>query len=114
MVRKCATPDYGQDFQDSRDHEANTTTAHGATGAVVGTTNTQTLTGKSMSGATNTFTAIPTTALDGGPLSGTNFHNSVSTKVTTNGRPHIGHSGTHSYYSPARYGRRRQEVQNYG
>ena len=81
---------YGQDFQDSRDHEANTTTAHGATGAVVGTTNTQTLTGKSMSGATNTFTAIPTTALDGGPLSGTNFHNSVSTKVTTNVGPTSG------------------------
>jgi hypothetical protein len=54
---------YGQDFQDSRDHEANTTTAHGVTGAVVGTTNTQTLTGKTMSGASNTFTNIPKSAI---------------------------------------------------
>ena len=76
-----------RDFADSRNHEANTTTAHGVTGAVVGTTNTQTLsnktldattvfpatqatlagaqtlTNKTMDGAANTFTAIPATAL---------------------------------------------------
>jgi hypothetical protein len=42
------------DFKDSRDHEA-ATAAHGATGAVVGTTNTQTLTNKDLSSGTNIF-----------------------------------------------------------
>jgi hypothetical protein len=56
---------YGQDFQDSRDHEANTTTAHGVTGAVVGTTNVQALTNKSVDGVTNTFTNVPSAAVVG-------------------------------------------------
>lgn len=55
-----------RDFQDSRNHEANTTTAHGATGFVVGTTNTQTLTNKSISGGTNTLSAIPIGAVTNG------------------------------------------------
>lgn len=41
------------------------TAAHGATGAVVGTTNTQTLTNKTISGSANTITNIPNTALTG-------------------------------------------------
>jgi len=51
-----------RDFQDSRNHEGSVT-GHGATGAVVGTTNTQTLTNKTVDGATNTFTNVPDTAL---------------------------------------------------
>jgi len=51
-----------RDFQDSRNHEA-ATAAHGVTGAVVGTTNTQTLTNKSIDGTTNTFTNVPKVAL---------------------------------------------------
>lgn len=43
-----------RDFRESRDHEA-ATVAHGATGAVVGTTNTQALTNKDLSSGTNTF-----------------------------------------------------------
>lgn len=50
------------DLQLSRDHEA-ATVAHGATGAVVGTTNTQTLTNKTISGGSNTLTAIPQSAV---------------------------------------------------
>jgi len=38
----------GSDLQSSQDHIDDTTTAHGATGAVVGTTNTQTLTNKTL------------------------------------------------------------------
>lgn len=47
----------GIDFRDSRTHEA-ATTAHGATGAVVGTTNTQTLTNKTISADSNTLSGI--------------------------------------------------------
>lgn len=45
-----------RDFKDSRDHEA-ATAAHGATGAVVGTSNAQTLTNKTFSTADNDFLA---------------------------------------------------------
>ena len=48
----------GRDLQDTNDHAENTTTAHGVTGAVVGTTNTQTLTNKTLT--TNTTLTSPT------------------------------------------------------
>lgn len=53
-----------RDFQDSRNHEGNVV-AHGATGAVVGTTNTQALTNKTIDGSLNTFSNIPATAVTG-------------------------------------------------
>jgi len=53
-----------RDFRDSRVHEA-ATIAHGLTGAVVGTTDTQVLSGKSIDGTTNTFSAIPASAVPG-------------------------------------------------
>jgi hypothetical protein len=45
----------GRDYQEANDHIANTTTAHGVTGAVVGTTNTQVITNKDLTSATNTL-----------------------------------------------------------
>ncbi len=46
-------------------HIEATSGVHGRTGALVGTTDTQTLTGKTMSGASNTFSNIPQSAITG-------------------------------------------------
>ena len=51
----------GEDMRNAASHIEDTA-AHGATGAVVGTTNTQTLTNKTISGASNTFSNIPNNA----------------------------------------------------
>jgi hypothetical protein len=51
----------GEDMRNAASHIEGTA-VHGATGAVVGTTNTQTLTNKTISGASNTFSNIPNTA----------------------------------------------------
>lgn len=52
------------DYDEARDHREGTA-AHGV-GEVVGTTETQTLTGKSMSGANNTFSNLPASAVSSG------------------------------------------------
>ena len=63
----------GSDLQSSQDHIDDTTTAHGATGAVVGTTNTQTLTNKTLTtpkineNVTLTATSTELNVLDGIP-----------------------------------------------
>jgi microcystin-dependent protein len=54
-----------RDFQDSRNHEA-ATAVHGVAGSVVGTTDTQALTNKTMSGSANTFSSIPIGAVTNG------------------------------------------------
>jgi hypothetical protein len=49
----------GRDYREANTH-IEATTGHGATGAVVGTTNTQTLTNKTISAADNTLTGVAT------------------------------------------------------
>jgi len=50
----------GRDLSEANTHIENTTTAHGVTGAVVGTTNTQTLTNKTLTSPTLTTPALGT------------------------------------------------------
>jgi hypothetical protein len=71
LVRHMAI---GRDYQEANDHIENTTTAHGVTGAVVGTTNTQTLTYKTLTSPTITGT---------GAIAGT-FTGNLTGNVTGN------------------------------
>ena len=61
------------------------TTAHGATGAVVGTTNVQTLTNKTISGANNTITGLDHTQLAN---IGANTHAQIDSHIALSVDPH--------------------------
>lgn len=56
---------YAQDFEDGSAHYAASTAVHGVTGSVVGTSDTQTLTNKTISGSSNTLSAIPSASVTG-------------------------------------------------
>lgn len=56
---------YSQDFEDGSAHYAASSAVHGVTGSVVGTSDTQTLTNKTISGSSNTLSAVPVSALTG-------------------------------------------------
>jgi microcystin-dependent protein len=81
----------GSDLQLVHDHLDNTTTAHGATGAVVGTTNTQTLTNKTLTtpkineNVTLTATSTELNVLDGITASTTelNYTDGVTSAIQT-------------------------------
>jgi microcystin-dependent protein len=81
----------GSDLQLVHDHLDNTTTAHGATGAVVGTTNSQTLTNKTLTtpkineNVNLTATSTELNILDGATLSTTelNYVDGVTSAIQT-------------------------------
>ena len=52
----------GRDFREANTHIVGTTGVHGVSGSVVGTSGAQTLTGKTISGASNPLTNIPNSA----------------------------------------------------
>lgn len=52
----------GRDFREANNHMVTSTGVHGVTGAVVGTTDSQVLTNKTISGSSNILTSIPNSA----------------------------------------------------
>lgn len=75
-----------RDLRDSRAHENTSVGVHGTSGAVVGTTSAQVLTNKSMSGASNVFENLPTTALANGAVTTAKIADAaVSTPKLANG-----------------------------
>lgn len=54
-----------QDFREPQDHMVTSSGTHGITGSVVGTTDAQNLTNKTMNGASNSFSNIPSAAIVG-------------------------------------------------
>lgn len=77
---------YAQDFEDGSAHFAASTAVHGVAGSVVGTTDTQTLTNKTISGSANTITGLSGTNLGlSGAVVGTTDTQTLTNKTITGG-----------------------------
>jgi len=77
---------YAQDFEDGSAHFAASTAVHGVAGSVVGTTDTQTLTNKTISGSANTITGLSGTNLGlSGAAVGTTDTQTLTNKTITGG-----------------------------
>lgn len=76
---------YAQDFEDGSAHYAASTAVHGLAGSVVGDSDTQTLTNKTISGASNTLSNIPSSAIAGvtGDIVGTTSTQTLTNKTLT-------------------------------
>lgn len=74
---------YSQDFEDGAAHYAASSAVHGVTGSVVGTTDTQTLTNKTINGSSNTLSNIPSSAISGvtGSVVGTTATQTLTNKT---------------------------------
>lgn len=69
-------------YNEDSAHVNTATGVHGVSGDIVGTTATQTLSGKTISGATNTFSSIPKAAITGAPAGA--FVGTTDTQSLTN------------------------------
>jgi len=76
---------YAQDFEDGAAHYAASSAVHGVTGSVVGTTDSQTLTNKTISGSSNTFSSVPSSSVVGldTHIAGTVVHGATGAVVGT-------------------------------
>ncbi len=78
---------YAQDFEDASAHFAASTAVHGVSGSVVGTTDAQALTNKTISGSANSLSNIPSSAIAGvtGDIVGTTATQTLTSKTITGG-----------------------------
>lgn len=81
----------GIDFREANTHVNATSGVHGITGSFVGTSDTQTLTNKTLSGSSNTFSNIPQSAVTDLTSDFSDVYTAISTDITS----HANQTATH-------------------